>query len=354
MAKTIRAGVVGFGLGGRVFHAPFLDAISGFELAAILVRHGGDAAELYPKAKLVRTLPEMLPVPDLSLVVITTPPATHFELAWQALKAGKHVVVDKPFAASSDQCRRLIELARDRGVLLSVYQNRRWDGDFLTLRKLIADGELGRLVTLESRFDRYHPGMRAKPWQEQPVPGNGNLFDLGSHLADQALALFGSPRTVRGDVRAERDGTPVDDAFTITLEYPRLHVTLGATMLACAPGPRYVAHGTHASYVKYGVDPQEPALKGGAKLGGPHWGEEPESAWGTLTEMADGAAAVRKVPTLAGDYRGYYENVRDAIHGHAPLAVPGEHGWRVIRLLEMARESSASGRAIPGVELDAM
>lgn len=354
MSQTIRAGVVGFGLGGRVFHAPFLDGIDGFELAAILVRHGGDAAELYPKAKLVRTLPEMLAVAGLSLVVITTPPATHFDLAWQCLKAGKHVVVDKPFAASSDQCRRLIELARERNVLLSVYQNRRWDGDFLTLRQLIANGELGRLVSLESRFDRFHPSMRAKPWQEQPVPGNGVLFDLGPHLADQMLTLFGTPRTVRGDVRYERDGTPVDDAFTINLEYPRLSVTLGATMLGCAPGPRYVAHGTAGSYVKYGVDPQEPALKGGAKLGGPHWGEEPESAWGSLTEMQDGAAVVRKVPTVAGDYRGYYENVRDAIRGHAPLAVPGEQGWRVIRLLELARASSASGRAIPGGELDAM
>lgn len=352
MDRTIRAGVIGFGLGGKIFHAPFLRAIDGLELAAILQRHGDDAAQSYPDVPIVRTVEELLAQPELSLVVITTPPSTHFELAVQCLEAGKHVVIDKPFVPSSEQARRLIELAHARKLVLSAYQNRRWDGDFLTLQKLIADGELGRIVSLESRFERYHPGLRPKTWQEKNLPGNGLLHDLAAHLADQSLVLFGTPEAVTADVRYIRDQTAVNDAFAIHLHYPRLLVSLYASLLACAPGPRYVAHGTNGSYVKYGLDPQEPVLKSGAVLGGPHWGEEPESAWGKLTTMQDGVAAERTVPTLPGDYRRYYENVRDAILERAPLAVPGEQGWRVIRLLELAIESSERRQTLPCVSLD--
>jgi scyllo-inositol 2-dehydrogenase (NADP+) len=352
MAGTIRAGVVGFGLGGKIFHAPFLKAIYGLELAAILERHGDDASKAYPGVTIARSMDELLAVRDLSLVVITTPPSTHFELAQQCLQAGKHVVIDKPFVATSDQARRLIELAAERRLILSAYQNRRWDGDFLTLQKLIADGELGRLASLESRFERHHPGLRLKTWQEKNLPGNGLAHDLGAHLADQALVLFGTPETVTASVRYDRDRTAVNDGFAIHLEYPRLRVSLYASLLVPVSGARFVAHGTIGSYVKYGLDPQEPALKNGATLGGPHWGEEPEAAWGKLTTIQNGVAAERTVPTLAGDYRRYYENVRDAILGRAALAVPGEQGWRVIRLLEMAIKSSTRGRAIPCGELN--
>lgn len=348
MAGTIRAAVVGFGLGGKIFHAPFLQAIDGLELAAILERHGEDAAKAYPGVTIARTMEELLALPELALVVITTPPSTHFELARQCLSAGKHVVIDKPFVASNEQARQLIELARARRLVLSAYQNRRWDGDFLTLRKLIEDGELGRVVCLESRFERYHPGPRPKTWQEKNVPGNGLLHDLGSHLADQALVLFGTPEFVTGDIRYDRDQTRVNDGFAVHLQYPRLRVSLYSSLIACAAGPRFVAHGTGGSYVKFGLDPQEPALKEGAVLGGPHWGEEPESAWGRLTTPKQ----ERVVPTLAGDYRRYYENVRDAILGRAALAVPGEQGWRVIRLLELAIESSARRKAVPCGVLD--
>ncbi len=352
MGRTIRAGVIGFGLGGKIFHAPFLRVIDGLELAAILQRHGDAATLAYPDVPIVRTVEELLAQPELSLVVITTPPSTHFELARECLEAGKHVVIDKPFVASSEQARQLIKLARERKLVLSAYQNRRWDGDFLTLQKLIADGELGRLVSLESRFERHHPRLRPKKWQEKNLPGNGLVHDLGAHLVDQSLVLFGTPETVTADVRYDRDQTAVNDGFAIHLRYPRLRVSLYASLLAAAPGPRYVAHGTSGSYVKYGLDPQEPALKGGAILGGPHWGAEPESAWGKLTTIEDGVAVERAVPTLPGDYRQYYENVRDAILGRAPLDVPGEQGWRVIRLLELAIESSERRETIPCNSLD--
>ncbi|MGA8111161.1 MAG: oxidoreductase [Acidobacteriaceae bacterium] len=354
MPPTIRSGVIGFGLGGRIFHAPFLQAIDGFELAAILERQGDAAAQAYPGVAIARTMEELLALPDLSLIVVTTPPATHYGLARQCLEAGKHVVIDKPFTATSDEARALIDLARARKLLLSAYQNRRWDGDFLTLRQLIGTGELGRLVTLESRFERFHPRLRPKPWQERNDPGNGIVHDLGAHLVDQALVLFGAPETVAADVRFDRDHTAVNDAFAIHLHYPKLRVSLYATLLARVPGPRYVAHGTKGSYVKYGLDPQEQALKDGAILGGPHWGEEPQSDWGTLTTTGNGIAVARPVPTVPGDYRLYYENVRDAILGRAPLAVPGEQGWRVIRLLELAFASSERQCAVSCKPLDAM
>ncbi len=354
MSGRIRAGVVGFGLGGKVFHAPFLNAVEGLELAAVLQRHGNEATQVYPGVALVRTMEDLLTQPELTLVVITTPPSTHYELARQSLEAGKHVVIDKPFVASSEQARQLIELARSRGLVLSAFQNRRWDGDFLTLQKLLAENALGRVVSLESRFERFQPGPRPKKWQEENLPGNGLVHDLGSHLADQALVLFGTPEAVSADIRFDRDLTAVNDGFAIHLHYPRLRVSLYASLLACTAGPRYVAHGTRGSYVKYGLDPQEPALKAGKKLGGPNWGEEPEDGWGTLTTMQNGAAVERRVPTLPGDYRSYYENVRDTILGEAALAVPGEQGWRVLRLLELAMESSARGLSLPCVSLDAM
>lgn len=346
MPPTIHAGVVGFGLGGQVFHAPFLKAVEGIELTAVLQRHGNEAAEAYPGISIVRTMEEMLALPQLDLIAISTPPATHFPLAQQALEAGKHVVIDKPFVATSEQAAQLIERARSKNLVLAAFQNRRWDGDFLTLQKVLASGELGRPVSLESRFDRYRPDLRGDIWKEQDGPGNGLLLDIGSHLADQALALFGIPESICAEVRYDREGTKVNDGFAILLHYPRLHVSLHATLIAAAPGARFTLHGTRGSYVKFGLDPQEDALRGGAKLGSPHWGEEPQSAWGKLTTVQDGAKQERTIPTLPGDYRPYYENVRDAIWGRAPLAVPAEQGWRIIRLLELALASSRQQRAL--------
>ncbi|HUV97299.1 MAG TPA: Gfo/Idh/MocA family oxidoreductase, partial [Acidobacteriaceae bacterium] len=345
-------GLVGFGHGGTIFHAPFLHAIDGLELTAILQRHGDSAAQAYPGVAIARSMDELLAQPELDLIVISTPPSTHFELARQALDADKHVVLDKPFVATSEEARQLIELARVRHRILSVYQNCRWDGDFQTLQKILASQELGRLVTLESRYDRYRPGPRTKPWQEKTLPGNGVLHDLAAHLVDQALVLFGTPEAILADVRLERDLAVVNDAFTLCLHYPRLRVWLSSTMLARTAGPRFVAHGTLGSFVKYGLDPQERALQGGAVLGGPHWGEDPEANWGTLATMRDGQPVERRVPTIPGDYRKYYENVRDAIWGVASLAVTAEQGWRTIRLLELALESSAQRCAISCAELD--
>lgn len=346
MEATIHAGVIGYGLGGRVFHAPFLDAIDGIKLTTILQRSGDEAARAYPAVRVVRSLEEFLAQPALDLVAISTPPPTHFDLARRCLEVGKHVAIDKPFVATSAQARQLIELARSKKLVLSAFQNRRWDGDFLTLQKILASGELGRIVSLESRFERYRPELRGASWKEQDEVGNGLLYDIGSHLVDQAMALFGTPETVTAKLRYDREGTTVNDGFAVFLQYPRLHVSLYATLIAAAPGPRFAVHGTKGSYIKYGLDPQEDALKGGATLSDPHWGEEPESAWGKLTTVQNGHATERSVPTLPGDYRPYYENVRDAILGRASLVLPAEEGWRIIRLLELWLESDQKGCAI--------
>ena len=338
--QSIRAGLVGFGYAGRVFHAPVIRAVAGLELAVIVQRHGDSAHQAYPDVRVVRDLAALLADDSIRLVVIATPNVSHHELARQCLLAGRDVVVDKPFTVTSSEARDLVELAGARGRLLSVYQNRRWDGDFLTLRELLGRGTLGRVVRFESRYDRYRARRRQAAWRESDAPGSGILFDLGPHLLDQALVLFGMPQAVTADIRLERDDSVVDDAFDIVLHYPNLRVVLSASMLARAPGPRFLVYGARGTYSKYGMDPQENALKAGALPGGPGWGEEAEALWGTLTLAEDGSFARRAVRTHPGDYRLYYANVRDALAGSTPLAVTPPQALCVMRLLELARESS--------------
>ncbi|MDR3440171.1 Gfo/Idh/MocA family oxidoreductase [Telmatospirillum sp.] len=354
--REIGVGVIGFGLGGRVFHTPFVNAVSGLRLAAILQRNGDEAAKAYPAADIVRSLDELLADRAIELVVVTTPNATHFELAKRALEAGKHVVVDKPFAPTSAEASELGRLAKSKGLLAIPFHNRRWDGDFLTVKKLIAGQAVGRLVTFESHFDRFRPVPRQGTWKEAENPANGILLDLGPHLIDQAMALFGLPDSITASVRSDRDETAIEDAFDITLSYPGANgkgmlVHCRTSYLACDKAPRFLLHGTSGSFCKYGVDPQEPALVGGATVpaqGSPEvWLQEAEAEWGRLTVASDPAAPERlvesQVKTEIGDYRGFYANVRDAILGVAPLAVTAEDGLRVIRLLELARQSSAAG-----------
>jgi predicted dehydrogenase len=357
--REIGVGVIGFGLGGRVFHAPFVNAVRGLRLAAILQRKGDEAARAWPATKIVRSLDELLADNSIELVVVSTPNQTHFALARQALEAGKHVVIDKPFAATSEEALELGRLAKSKGLLVVPFHNRRWDGDFLTVKKLLAERAVGRLVTFESHFDRFRPIPRENTWKEAGNPANGMLFDLGPHLVDQALALFGPPAAITASVRADRDQTAIEDAFDITLHYPAangkgLLAHCRTSYLACDNAPRYLLHGTHGSFRKHGLDPQEPALVGGAKVPAQGsqqvWLQENESAWGTLTvapNPADPATLItRQVKTEPGDYRGFYANVRDAILGTASLAVTPEDGFRVIRLLELARQSSAQARTL--------
>jgi|HubBroStandDraft_5_1064220.scaffolds.fasta_scaffold58184_3 scyllo-inositol 2-dehydrogenase (NADP+) len=346
MQEPIRVGVVGFGLAGKFFHAAVVSASPGLELACVVERSGEDAAKAWPGVKVARSVEELLRDTGIQLVVIATPSHSHYELTQQCLRERRHVVVDKPFALKSEEAADLIRMARERKLVLAPFQNRRWDGDYQTVRQVIASGELGRLVTYESHFDRFRPQPRPEVWRESGGAGSGILFDLGPHLIDQALGLFGPPTSLCADVRIDRENGAADDAFDLRLEYMsgrRLTVLLRSTLTACIAGPRFLLHGTRGSFVKWGLDPQEDQLKAGISYDAPEMGQEAESAWGELRSLDGG---VRKVPTLRGDYRGFYENVRDAIEGKAELVVKPEQAWRTTRLIELARESSGQGRRL--------
>jgi scyllo-inositol 2-dehydrogenase (NADP+) len=346
----IGVGIIGFGLAGRVFHAPFVSAVPGLRLEAFVERSTNEAAGVYPTTRTCRSVEELLADPSVALVVVGTPNATHYSLAKQALEAGKHVVIDKPFAETSAQAEELISIANRNGLVLAPFHNRRWDGDFRTLRSVMASGKLGRVVTFESHFDRFKPAPREGGWKETASQANGMLMDLGPHLVDQALALFGWPDTVTASVRSDRDKTAIEDAFDIALGYEGLIAMCRATMLACEPGPRFLVHGTQGSFRKWGLDPQEPAIVAGARVprqGEGEWLHEEPSAWGELAIAGPGGAIVRsRIETEPGDYRIFYANVRDAIRGSAALEVTPEEGRDTIRILEAARLSSAEGRSI--------
>ena len=350
----IGVGIIGFGLAGRVFHAPFVSAVPGLRLEAFVERKTDEAAKTYPQTRTFRTVEELLADPVIELVVVATPNETHFSLAKQALQAGKHVVIDKPFAETSAQAEELIALAAAKGLVLAPFHNRRWDGDFLTVKKVLAGGKLGRLVTFESHFDRFKPAPRESTWKEAASRAHGMLMDLGPHLVDQALALFGWPKTVTASVRTDRNRSEIEDAFDIALEFAGeqghpLIAWCRATMLACEPGPRFLLHGTEGSFRKWGLDPQEPAIVAGARvprMGEGEWLDEDEGGWGELITVSSGHVQRDTVRTERGDYRAFYENVRDAIRGAIALEVPSDAGLRVATVLEAARVSSAEGRSV--------
>lgn len=352
MSKPIRAGVVGFGLAGQIFHAAVIHETPGMELAAIVERSGRTAAGKYPGVKVVRSVEELLQDPTVSLCVVATPNDVHEPIAEQCLRAGRHVVIDKPFTLTSTGAAKLAGIAREQGKVLSSYHNRRWDGDFQTLQELLRSGRIGQPVLLESHFDRFRPSPKPEAWRETEKAGGGILFDLGPHLIDQALALFGVPSSLWADVRITRLGCEVDDTFDLQFTYEKaeredlraLRVWLRASVVAASPGARFTLHGTKGSFEKWGLDPQEAALKEGARFADPDFGLDPSHSWGILT-IPEGPSET--VQTLPGDYRKYYENVRDAIGGAANVAVGVEEAWSVARLIELARESSRTGCKLP-------
>jgi predicted dehydrogenase len=343
----IRVGLVGFGMAGRVFHAPLLSSVEGLELAAVVERNSNTAAERYPGIQVYRSLEAMLADASLGLFVLATPNGTHFALAKEILQAGKNVVVDKPMTLTSAEAVELIGFAKEHKVLLAPFQSRRWDSDFLTLQKLLHEGSLGRLVAFESRLDRWRPApLTERLWKENVGAGGGKLLDLGPHLVDQALVLFAKPEAVSAEVVREKDGPGVDDAFTIRLRYPGLMVTLGANSLSLPAAPRFHLRGTKGGYVKNGVDPQEAALNKITHIDAPAWGQEPAANWGVLHVGIEGGSVTKPVPALTGDYRLYYAGIRDALLGKVPAPVTGIDGWRVARVLEWAAESSEKRREI--------
>lgn len=343
----VRIGIIGFGMAGRVFHGPLISSVPGLELAAVVERHTDEAAARYPGITTCRSADALLADPSLRLIVVATPSGAHYDVARQVIAAGKHLIVDKPMAATAAEIAELIRLARERNVQLIPFHNRRWDGDFLTVKSLLAENAVGRLVHFESRMDRWSPRATRRPWKDDPAQAGGVLLDLGTHLADQALQLFGNPLAVSADVLRERDGDGANDAFSLRLRYRGFRVTLGANALSSPPGPRFLLRGTSGNYRKHGIDPQEAALNKVTRIADPHWGEEPSNAWGTLNADIDGAIVARPIQTLPGDYRCYYAAVRDALESNAPAPVRAIEAWRVARLLEWAQQSSESRGEIP-------
>jgi len=346
--QPIEVGLVGYGLAGRAFHAPVIRAVPGLRLIAILQRTGNEAAEKYPDVRTVRSIEELLAIREIRVVVIATPNDTHCSLAEQCLAAGRDVVVDKPFTTTLEEARALVRFAKAEGRLITVYQNRRYDGDFQAIRKLVAEGTLGRIVRFETNYDRYRPQLKPGAWRETTRPGSGILFDIAPHLIDHALVLFGLPEAVTADVRIERENALADDAFDIVLHYPRgMRAVLRSSILAVAQRPRFVLHGTQGSFVKQTVDPQENNLRhGNIPASGP-WGAEPEENWGVLTVPDGDKVAQRRIPSANCDFRDYYANVRDTLLGKAEAAVSPEWALNVMRMLEMARKSSEKRRTIP-------
>jgi predicted dehydrogenase len=350
LKRIIKTGIIGFGVGGNTFHAPVIATTDGFEITRIRARKENEiklARERYPGALITDQSDNIINDPAIDLVVIATPNSSHHPLATQAMKAGKDVVVDKPFTITTAEADDLIATAQQTGRVLSVHHNRRYDSDFKTIKKVIDAKLLGRLVEFESHYDRFRNYLRPGAWRETDEPGAGILYDLGSHLIDQPLYLFGFPEAITADIRIQRDNAKATDNFELILHYPRLKVTLKAGMLVSQPLPRYILLGDKGSFVKYGLDVQEMALKSGLTPRTKNdWGIEPESVWGQLVTEINGVQFSGKIQSETGDYRGYYSNVYEAIVHHVSLDITAAHARNIIRVIELAIQSHHEKRTV--------
>lgn len=343
--NEINVGLIGYGMASSVFHAPFITATPGLNLTKVFERKSSLSKDEYPSVEVVRDIDELLRDESIDLIVVATPNSTHFELAKRALAAGKNVIVEKPFTLTSSQARELIDLAKEKGVLLSAHQNRRWDGDFLTVQKIVGSGLLGTLVEYEAHYDRFRDKPRGG-WKESDE-GTGCLYDLGSHLIDQAQVLFGLPQRITADVRTQRDFSKVVDNFELILHYDRLKVTLKSGLLVREPLPRYILLGSKGSFVKYGLDPQEDALNQGRRPTEPNWGIEPRSQWGRMNTEIDHLHFEGEIETEAGCYQAYYQNIAATLRREAELAVKPEEAFNTIRIIELALQSNSEKRSVP-------
>ena len=346
--QNLNVGLIGYGFAGATFHAPLIAAVPGLTLAHVASSRPEAVRAAQPHVRVHADAQAMLAAPDLDVVVIATPNATHAPLARHALLAGQHVVVDKPFTLSLADAEELAALATRQGRRLSVFQNRRWDNDFLTVREQIASGVLGEVHTFISTLDRYRPEVR-KRWREDgATPGAGILFDLGPHLIDQALVLFGRPLDVMADAFAQRPGATAPDYFHVVLRYGGgLRAILHSGMLAREPAPRFIVHGRRGTLVKHGFDPQEDALRAGRTPREPGWGLDPETAYASVVVDHDGKPAPSRVPTLPGAHHAYYEALHRAITQGAPLPVTPSEAVNLMRVIEAAQRSALDGRTVP-------
>ena len=342
----MRTGVVGFGIAAQVMHLPFIVTNPHFQLTTILQRKGDEAKTKYPSVKVVRSIEEMLADPELELVVITTPNDTHFDYAARSLQAGKNVVLEKPFTITSADALKLVNIAKDSGRTLSVFQNRRYVSDFLTIKQLLSSNVLGKIAEFEAHYHRYRPEQRPNAWRERNEPGSGILYDLGAHLIDQACVLFGLPKAVTADVRNQRPHAITTDYFELWLDYGFTKVILKSGMLVREPGPRYMIFGTLGSFLKSGEDPQEALLRAGRMPESPDWGKEKEAYYGSIYTTLHDQEVHEIYPSLKGNYAGYYEDFYQSVKSGTPPPIKPEHGYNTIRIIETAIQSNAEKRTV--------
>jgi len=341
MKKKIKTALASFGMSGQVFHGPSLKVNPGFEVLQILERSKDLSKKVFPDAAIVRNYSEILNNPAIELVVVNTPDPLHYEMTQQALNAGKHVVVEKPATQTSEQAEALLQLSREKGLLFTSYQNRRWDNDFLTIRKVLDQGYLGRLIEFESHFDRYRTYITPNTWKEVGGAYSGVLYNLGSHMVDQAYVLFGKPIAVTAHLKIIRRGGEVADYYDIRLDYEDFSAVLRCSYLVKNPGPRYSIHGEFGSFHKWGIDPQEGKLKAGHLPVGDDWGAEPQELWGVLVYENNGLDFQGKVQTIPGNYTLFYNNIFEVIRNGENLEVKPEETVEVLKILEACLESNS-------------
>ncbi|OKL35511.1 oxidoreductase [Domibacillus mangrovi] len=341
MIKAIQTGLVGYGLSGFTFHAPFMKTMDEFSVVKIMSSNEEKVKKDFPDTEVTNDFELVIRDADVELIIITTPNEFHFDMAKRSIEAGKHVIIEKPMVIESAKGDELVQLAEKHDVMLSVYQNRRYDGNFQTVKKLIDDGALGDINTYEARYDRFCPVL-VGGWREKAEPGAGMLYDLGAHLIDQALYLFGMPHSVTADVQVQREDGKTDDYFHIILAYGKKRAILHCGLLALEQGPKYKVHGDKGTFIKYGEDGQESDLKEGKRPGDEGWGMDRPELYGTLyTEESE-----EKIVTVPGAYMNYYKGVYDCIRNGADCPVPGEDGVNTIRLIEAAIKSSEEKRTV--------
>lgn len=346
MITPIKTALASFGMSSKVFHGPLLKVNKGFEVVSILERSREESKDLFPEAAIVRDFQALLDDQDVELVVINTPDVLHYEMARAALEAGKHVVVEKPVTQRSDDAEKLIKLARDKGVVLTVFQNRRWDADFRTVKKVVEEAKFGRLVEFESHFDRYRTYIAPNTWKEEGDEYMGVLYNLGSHMIDQAYVLFGKPDFVTAHLQIVRTGGMVSDYYDIRLQYKGFAALLKCSYLVKDPGPRYTIHGEYGTFHKYGIDPQEAMLKAGNLPQGEDWGAEDSDFWGTLVYEENGEEVEELVESINGNYSVFYDNVYDVIRNKAELFVKPEESLEVLKIMEACLQSNREKRTI--------
>lgn len=342
MITPIKTGLCSFGMSGLVFHAPFLSANPHFNFYAVWERTKNAAKEKYPNVITYRSLENMLADELIELVIVNTPNYTHYEYAKKALEAGKHVIVEKPFTTNVEEAVELIALAKKKNKILSVYQNRRFDSDYKTIKKVLDKNLLGTVVEAEMHFDRFREELSPKKHKESPGPGAGILYDLGAHLIDQALQLFGMPEKLFADIRIIRPLSKVDDYFELLLYYPKLRVRLKSSYVVREALPGYIFHGLKGSFIKAKTDVQETMLQAGNIPGGKDWGTEPDTEKGLLHTEIDGKIVRKYITSEQGNYGEYYDAIFEAIRNDKPLPVTAEEGKNVVEIIVAAFKSSKS------------